>query len=439
MTVTAPPRPPRPDDPVRREEVEALVEALIEEARQRARRRRRRNGAVVTLVAVVGVAVFAVLGRSAQSQTASPGLSARSSFPAQAATSKIAFMTAVPKARLPKGVQWQAEVNVMNADGSGKRRLARNTWMFQPPAWSPDGQKLAFERRLDPTKYKGQCGGCDVEVYVMNADGSGQQNLTRNVAQDYSPAWSPDGQKIAFVSNRDGKPEGQFAPETDIHVMNADGSGQQNLTRNPAGEGNPVWSPDGQQIAFERHVGGVGNNRNIEIYVMNADGSDQRRLTSNPAFDGWPVWSQDGQRIAFTRDNTFQRRDGNSEVYVMNGDGSGQQNLTRNPAGDGHPVWSPDGRKIVFTRSRGRWSRHDREVEIYVMNADGSGQQNLTRNPAGDGHPAWSPDGRTIGFVSNRGGNRDIYVMNADGSRQRNLTRGIDQQAFGIAWSPAQK
>jgi TolB protein len=74
-----------------------------------------------------------------------------------------------------------------------------------------------------------------------------------------------------------------------------------------------------------------------------------------------------------------------------------------------------------------------------VINLDGSGLRNLTRNPARDGHPVWSPDGRRIGFVSNRGNNRDIYVMNADGSRQRNLTRGVDQQAFAIAWSPAQK
>jgi len=438
VTVTAPPRPPRPNDPVDREEIEALVEALIEEARQRTRRRRRMYWTVAASVVLAGVVVFTVFDPTAQSQSASPALSARSSLAAAAASSKIAFMTAVPRARLLKGVQWDAEVNVMNADGSGKRRLARNTWMFQPPAWSPDGQKLAFERRLDPTKYKGQCGGCDIEVYVMNADGSGQQNLTRNVAQDDSPAWSPDGQKIAFVSNRDGKPEGQFAPETDIHVMNADGSGQQNLTRNPARDGHPVWSPDGRQIAFERVVGGVGNNENTEIYVMNADGSDQRRLTSNPTFDGSPVWSPDGQRIAFASDRNQLRY--HNDVYVMNADGSDQRRLTSNPAfDDGSPVWSPDGRKIVFTRSRGRWSQHDREVEIYVMNADGSGKRNLTRNPAGDGHPAWSPDGRKIGFVSNRGGNRDIYVMNADGSGQRNLTRGVDQQAFGIAWSPAQK
>jgi Tol biopolymer transport system component len=437
MTVTAPPRPPRPSDPVGREEIEALVEALIEEARKRAQRRRRRNGAIVTLVALVGVAVFAVLGRSAQSQTASPALSARSSLAAATASSKIAFITAVPKTLLPKGVQFQSEVNVMNADGSGKQRLARIAWNFQAPVWSPDGQKLAFERRLDPTKYKGQCGSCDVEVYVMNADGSAQQNLTRNVAQDDSPAWSPDGQKIAFVSNRDGKPEGQFAPATDIHVMNADGSGQQNLTRNPAGEGHPVWSPDGRQIAFERVVGGVGNNRNIEIYVMNADGSDQRRLTSNPTFDGSPVWSPDGQRVAFASDRNQLRY--HDDVYVMNADGSGPRRLTRNLAQESWPVWSPDGQRIAFTRVRNTPQRRDRNSDVYVMNADGSGQRNLTRNPAGDGHPTWSPNGRTIGFVSNRGGNRDIYVVNADGSGLRNLTRNVRRQAFGIAWSPAQK
>ena len=345
-------------------------------------------------------------------------------------------MTAVPKARLPKGVEFQAEVNVMNADGSEKQRLARIAWNFQAPAWSPDGQKLAFERRLDPTKYGGQCGSCDIEVYVMNADGSGQQNLTRNVAQDNSAAWSPDGEKIAFVSDRDGKPEGHFPPETDIHVMNADGSGQQNLTRNPAGARNPVWSPDGRKIAFERVVGGVGRNRNIEIYVMNADGSGQRRLTSNPAFDGEPVWSPDGKSIAFASDRNQLRY--HNGVYVMNADGSGQRRLTRNPAFDDRsPVWSPDGRKIAFERVVGGVG-NNQNIEIYVMNADGSDQRRLTSNPTFDGSPVWSPDGQRIAFASDRNRLRyhdDVYVMNADGSGQRRLTRNLAQESWPV-WSP---
>ena len=187
----------------------------------------------------------------------------------------------------------------------------------------------------------------------MNADGSGQQNLTRNVALDDSPAWSPDGQKIAFVSNRDGKPEGRFPPESDIHIMNADGSGQQKLTRNPAGEGQPVWSPDGQQIAFERHVGGVGNNRNIEIYVMNADGSGQRRLTSNPAFDGWPVWSPDGQRIAFTSDHNSAARPQRGLRHERRR--QRPADLTRNPARGSCGLVARRAEDRLH-KSRGSWS-----------------------------------------------------------------------------------
>ena len=117
MSVTAPPRPPRPSDRVDREEIEALVEALIEEARKRAQRRRRRNAVVVTLVALVGAALFAVLGRSAQSQTPSPALAARSSLSAVTGESKIAFIR--EPAGGYAGVLW-----VMNPDGSGQRSAA---------------------------------------------------------------------------------------------------------------------------------------------------------------------------------------------------------------------------------------------------------------------------------------------------------------------------
>ena len=128
----------------------------------------------------------------------------------------------------------------------------------------------------------------------MNADGSEQNRLTNNPgkppsAVDEHPAWSPDGRKIAFVSYRDRNPE--------IYVMNADGSEQRNLTDNSAADRHPSWSPDGNKIAFYRRIrdlGIVGGSRrvaNFEIHVMNADGSEQKNLTDNPALDIRPSWS----------------------------------------------------------------------------------------------------------------------------------------------------
>ncbi len=163
----------------------------------------------------------------------------------------------------------------------------------------------------------------NAEIYVMNADGSGQIRLTDNPASDGSPAWSPDGTRIAFTSERDGNWE--------IYVMNADGNKQTRLTDNLAEDRYPAWSPDGTRIAFQSERDG-----NDEIYVMNDDGSDQTRLTDNPAPDIRGAWSPDGKRIAF-----YSYRDGNWEIYVMNADGSAQTRLTTDPADDVAPAWSP--------------------------------------------------------------------------------------------------
>ena len=142
----------------------------------------------------------------------------------------------------------------------------------------------------------------------MNADGSGVTRLTDNDADDWSPAWSPDGRRIAFDSNRDG--------DFEIYVMNADGSGVTRLTDNDADDWSPAWSPDGRRIAFDSDRDG-----DFEIYVMNADGSGVTRLTDNDADDWSPAWSPDGRRIAFD-----SNRDGDFEIYVMNADGSGISN-----------------------------------------------------------------------------------------------------------------
>jgi TolB protein len=256
------------------------------------------------------------------------------------------------------------------------------------------------------------------EIYVMNADGTGETNLTNNAATDSQPAFSPDGTKIAFMSARDGNDE--------IYVMNADGTGQTNLTNNAATDSQPAFSPDGTKIAFVSDRDG-----NDEIYVMNADGTGQTNLTNNAATDSEPAFSPDGTKIAFRSD-----RDSNFEVYVMNADGTGQANLTNNAAVDSNPAFSPDGTKIAFTSSR------DGNSEIYVMNADGTIQARLTNNAATDGQPAFSPDGTKIAFTSTRDGHAEIYVMNGNGTAPMNLTNNAPTDSDPLAadaepdWQP---
>jgi hypothetical protein len=138
------------------------------------------------------------------------------------------------------------------------------------PAWLPDGKRIAFMSGRDG----------NAEIYVMDADGSNQTRLTLDLAGDESPAWSPGGELIAFFSYRDGFPE--------IYVMNADGSGVRRLTNNSVSDGSPCWSPDGEHIAFDSDRDG-----NWEIYVMNADGSEQVNLTQSPdEQDHFPAWGQ---------------------------------------------------------------------------------------------------------------------------------------------------
>ena len=324
------------------------------------------------------------------------------------------------------------KISVMNADGSGKRRLtagttgtgARDSRPDGGPAWSPDGRKIVFGtlRHAGPfaCSQAHPSAGCNWELYVMNADGSGQRRLTRDPAIDNGATWSPDGRQLLF--HRAPVFRRALPRSVGLWVMNADGSGQRRLA---AATGAAAWSPDGRMIAYSR---GTGDAR--EIYVMNADGSGQRRLTHSPGMDLLPTWSPDGRKIAFVSrrercpgvaDNRVAYVCGNAEIYVMNADGTGQRNLTRSPAYGYYSsaAWSPDGRKMAFVSDR------DGNAEIYVMNADGSAQRRLTRNPASDGGPVWSPDGRKMAFVrvNDLTFGSEIYVMNADGSGQRRLMR----------------
>ena len=217
------------------------------------------------------------------------------------------------------------------------------------------------------------------EIYVMDVDGKNQHRLTNNRHEDWSPVWSPDGKRIVFVSDRDGHPDiipGWFTYE--IYVMDADGGNQQNLTNNPNDDKFPSWSPDGKQIVFQSDRVDF---RNPEIYVMDADGGNPQGLTENLKIELFPVWSPDGERIAFASDRKGDFA--NFEIYVMDADGGNQHRLTENRQRDWTPSWSPDGERIAFMTER------DGNREVYVMDADGGNQRNLTNNPHDDTDPAW--------------------------------------------------
>ena len=221
------------------------------------------------------------------------------------------------------------EIYVMNADGSSQTRLTNNEAFDANPSWSPDGRRLAFFSNRDG----------NLEIYVMNADGSDQTRLTDNEARDTGSSWSPDGRRLVFFSNRDDPDPNDDNSIYNIYVMNADGSGQTRLTDNEAWDIIPSWSPDGRHITFlsDRDDPDPNDDNSIiyNIYMMNADGSDQTRLTNNEAWDGSSSWSPNGRRIAYD-----SNQNGNWEIYIMNTDGSGQTRLTDNEAIDISPSWS---------------------------------------------------------------------------------------------------
>lgn len=162
-------------------------------------------------------------------------------------------------------------IHVMNADGSGRRRLVDG----MTPAWSPDGTKLVFADVVKEDNYSS-------EIYVVDLDGSNRRRVTRNDTPDGNPAWSPDGKQIAFSSLTD------RTVKHDICVIEVDGSGETRITRDEADDTDPAWSPDGRKIAFSSYRDKEGG---WEILVMNADGSNPINVSKHASQDSSPTWA----------------------------------------------------------------------------------------------------------------------------------------------------
>jgi Tol biopolymer transport system component len=257
-----------------------------------------------------------------------------------------------------------ADIYVIYSNGTGSKQITTATGADLDPAWSPDGSKIAFASERDG----------DFEIYSMGSTGENPVRLTRNSASDSRPAWSPDGSRIAFVSNRDGNSE--------IYVMNADGTNQVRLTSNVAADSDPDWSPDGTRIAFssEREIGG--------IWVMNADGSDARRLTSNISGDYQPAWSPDGSRIAFSRYSPTTAQG----IYFVSSDGSSIVQFVQDRGNASDPSWSPDGRNLAFATLNcdSSWYFYDYcAYNLEIRSADGT--RSLSIGHTNASNPAYQP------------------------------------------------
>ena len=279
------------------------------------------------------------------------------------------------------------------------------------PAWSPAGQRLAFQTDRDGDK----------NIYIMNADGTGQTPLTIDPASDVEPDWSSDGRLIAFSSDRDGA--------HDIYVMTESGADQRALAPFAADDLRPRWPPPPAPSVDELAYAAGNPTGWWDLYVASASGAKTSQLTSDPSADHtMPSWSPDGTQLALASNQA-----GNYDIYVINADGSGEPiRLTDNPGADIHPAWSPDGNQIAFESKRegGGW-------DIWVMKPDGSDPRNLTSSPGtNDGNPAWSPDGQRLAFSSDQEGRFAIYVMNAEGSGEPEPLTVMQGDAFYPAWSP---
>jgi TolB protein len=268
-----------------------------------------------------------------------------------------------------------SRVMVMNADGSDQTDLTSDFGEYSYPAWSPDGQRLAM--RID---FGTGNGIAIMDVQGTTNDLSGTLPVAISTAFSDAPDWSPDGSQLVFMSSGfTGWDLNRYAVDSANLVQIP---GVSNWLRDPK------WSPDGQKILFGADV---GNNGNSDIYLVNLDGSGLTQLTFNPFYEGSPNWSPDGLRIVFSADANE-----NQDLFTMNLDGSGLMQLTNDPADEFDAAWSPDGTRIAFVSTRND-SNFGNNYEIYVINADGSAEMRLTYNQANDRWPDWRPGSTATG------------------------------------------
>jgi TolB protein len=261
-------------------------------------------------------------------------------------------------------VQAMDQVCIMNADGSGMRRLTtENNKRHFYPSLAPDGQSALYSSFREQNVY---------EIYSLDLNSGNVDQLTERMGVLTAPEISPDGQSITFVR---GDPS---TGNMQLMLMDRDGDNVDNI---PQVNGwDPTWSPDGNQILFASGAAGAA-----QLFVINRNGKDLRQISNLPALRGRSDWSSDGQLIV-----TYSGPAWNREVYIMNADGSNARQLTPSGGNSQGPSFSPDGKWVVFTAYFDNYG-DDHGCEIYIIRTDGTDLRRLTNNDYCDYQPRWGP------------------------------------------------
>jgi Tol biopolymer transport system component len=403
------------------------------------------------LVMLLAIVIAGGLLGCASGNDSSTGSSSSST---SAATTKVAYVSprALNGSDAPDTTTCQDPLNcqivfniwTMNSDGSSQTPLTQTNVLgsdSNAPMWSPNGNKIAFRsgRALDGSNASNG-GAANTNLWTMNSDGSASVALTRYTTSVSvnDPFWSPDGNRIAFVSGAalDGSNVALVNGNSNIWIINASGSGLIALTSftTTSASGRPLaskpkWSPDGSRIVFSSSGALDGSDalnpsNNANIWIMNADGLSRRPLTSLSGLGGLglvtlannPVWSPDSTKIAFISagaldDSNNSNSNKTTNIWVMNADGSGRMPITQFtapiPPMNIAPVWSPDGRRLLFVvKAALDGSNAPSNTEnIWVVNVDGSARTALTTSTninVINRDPRWSSDGTKIFYHSDR-------------------------------------
>lgn len=295
------------------------------------------------------------------------------------------------------------DLHVMYTDGSGSRRLSDGTQDARNPAWSPDGSRLLF------VAYDGADASA---IWCVNPDGTGLHRLMNANGSGGFPQWSPDGKRIAYSRRHDGADQ--------IHVADADGKNDQQITTGAADNFARAWSPDGSLLALETLA-----NRRFQVRIMAPDGTNARDISDAQGSNSCDGWSQDGKHVIFHS----EQRD--SRVYVAN-------ILTGNttPLAGGQLAnamflrIAPAGDNIGFIKGKNGVD------DPWIMKMDGSGQRRIIEGSSPNGYYSFSPDGQFIAFSSKREGTYEICVVGIDGQDLHQLTKtpGVDKTE--VLWQP---